>query len=136
MLAGMPQEMVYAREARLVKEQRARLGMQLMLPAHPQGEGAQPRTGPARRDPPRRALAGAACGRCHPHQMLVVVLSKDSTNQYAAWNRLGGFVPSSAEREDTPSPGAPALLPAGPAARAGQAVPVAPPADLGDQSAT
>ena len=31
----MPQEMVYAREARLVKEQRSRLGMQVMLPRVP-----------------------------------------------------------------------------------------------------
>ena len=35
MLAGMPQEMIYSREARLVKEQRTRLGMQVMLPVVP-----------------------------------------------------------------------------------------------------
>jgi hypothetical protein len=35
-----------------------------------------------------------------PHQMLVVVLSKESVNHYAAWNRLPSFVPAGADRDD------------------------------------
>ena len=34
-LPGMPQEVVYAREARLIKEQRSRLEIQMMLPRFP-----------------------------------------------------------------------------------------------------
>jgi hypothetical protein len=102
MLAGMPQEMIYSREARLVKEQRTRLGMQVMLPTVPKEkelnlELVQP--GAIRYD----ELWQAAVRLLPPHQMLVVVLSKDSANQFAAWNRLASFVPSTSEREDTPS---------------------------------
>jgi hypothetical protein len=101
-LPGMPQEMVYARDARLVKEQRARLGMQFMLPVVPKEreiilELVQP--GAIRYD----ELWQAAVRVLPPHQMLVVILSKDATNQFAAWNRLSSFVPSTSEREDTPS---------------------------------
>jgi len=98
-LPGMPQEMVYAREARLVKEQRSRLGMQIMLPRFPKDkelnlELLQP--GAIRSDDlwpvPVRLLP--------PHQMLVVVLSKESATQYATWNRLPSCVPAGADRED------------------------------------
>ena len=102
MLAGMPQEIVFAREARLVKEQRARLGMQLLLPRIPKEKELSLellRQGAIHHD----ELWQAQLRPLPPHQMLVVVLSKDSTNQYATWNRMGGFIPSSSEREDTPS---------------------------------
>ena len=98
-LPGMPQEVIYAREARLVKEQRSRLGMQTMLPRFPKEkelnlELLQP--GAIRSDElwqvPVRLLA--------PHQMLVVVLSKESANQYATWNRLPSCVPAVSDRED------------------------------------
>lgn len=98
-LPGMPQEMIYARESRLVKEQRSRLGMQVMLPRIPREkemnvELVQP--GAIRSDElwqvPVRLLP--------PAQMLVVFLSKEPANQYAAWNRLPCMIPSSADRED------------------------------------
>jgi hypothetical protein len=98
-LVGMPQEVVYAREARLVKEQRARLGMQVMLPRVPKEkelnvELLQP--GAIRYDElwqvPVRLLP--------PAQMLVVVLSKESANQYASWSRLPSTVPAGSDRED------------------------------------
>ncbi len=98
-LPGMPQEVIYAREARLVKEQRSRLGMQTMLPRFPKDkelslELLQP--GAIRSDElwpvPVRLLP--------PHQMLVVVLSKESANQFATWNRLPSCVPAGADRED------------------------------------
>ena len=98
-LPGMPQEVIYAREARLVKEQRSRLGMQAMLPDFPKEkelnlELLQP--GAIRYDElwqvPVRLLP--------PHQMLVVVLSKESANQYATWNRLPSCVPAGSDRED------------------------------------
>ncbi len=98
-LAGMPQEMIYARDSRLVKEQRSRLGMQVMLPRIPREkelnvELVQP--GAIRSDElwqvPVRLLP--------PAQMLIVFLSKESSTQYAAWNRLPCMVPSSSDRED------------------------------------
>ena len=98
-LPGMPQEVIYAREARLVKEQRSRLGMQTMLPRFPKEkelnlELLQP--GAIRSNElwqvPVRLLP--------PHQMLVVVLSKESANQYATWNRLPSCVPAVSDRED------------------------------------
>ena len=91
LLAGMPQEMVYSREARLVKEQRTRLGMQVMLPARPQGEGLNLEL--VRPGPSAPTRSGRPPSGCSPHQMLVVVLSKDSTNQFATWSRLSAFVP-------------------------------------------
>lgn len=102
MLAGMPQEMIYSREVRLLKEQRTRLGMQMMLPAIPKEkelnlELVQP--GAIRYD----ELWQAAVRVLPPHQMLIVVLSKDSTNLFSSWNRLASLVPSTSEREDTPS---------------------------------
>ena len=36
----------------------------------------------------------------YPAQMLVVILSRESSAQYAAWNRLPCLVPSSSDRED------------------------------------
>ncbi len=102
MLAGMPQEIVFAREARLVKEQRARLGMQLLIPRIPKEKELSLellRQGAIHHD----ELWQAQLRPLPPHQMLVVVLSKDSTNQYATWNRMGGFIPSLSEREDTPN---------------------------------
>jgi hypothetical protein len=99
LLAGMPQEIIYTREAHLVKEQRMRLGMQVMLPRFPKEkelnvELLQP--GAIRHEElwqvPVRLLP--------PAQMLVVVLNRESSTQYAAWNRLPCFVPASSERED------------------------------------
>ncbi|MFO0889316.1 MAG: hypothetical protein U0790_09275 [Isosphaeraceae bacterium] len=98
-LEGMPQEMIYAREARLVKEQRSRLAVQMLIPRVPREkelpvELLQP--GAIRFDEvwqvPIRLLP--------PHQMLVVVLSKESSSQYVGWSRLPALVPGGTDRED------------------------------------
>ncbi len=98
-LPGMPQEVLYAREARLIKEQRSRLGMQMMLPRFPKEkemnvELLQP--GAVRYEElwqvPLRLLP--------PHQMLVIVLSKEGATQYANWSRLPSLVPAGADRDD------------------------------------
>ena len=34
-----------------------------------------------------------------PHQMLVLVLSKDATTKFAAWNRMSAIIPSAVERD-------------------------------------
>jgi hypothetical protein len=97
LLPGMPQEVVFVREARLVKEQRTSLRMQVMLPRIPKELNVELlRPGAIRFDElwqvPFRVLP--------PSQMLVVVLSKDPATQYASWNRLPCVVPSSSDRED------------------------------------
>jgi hypothetical protein len=98
-LPGMPQEVVFSREARLVKEQRSRLPLQIMLPRLPREkelniELLQP--GGIRHDEiwpvPIRLLP--------PNQMLIVILSKESADQYVAWNRLPSLLPAAADRED------------------------------------
>ena len=34
-----------------------------------------------------------------PHQMLVLVLSKEATPKFAAWNRMSAVIPSAVDRE-------------------------------------
>jgi hypothetical protein len=99
LLAGMPQEMIYSRDARLVKEQRSRLSLQVMLPRFPKEKELSVellQSGAIRHDEqwqvPVRLLP--------PAQMLVVVLNRESSTQYAAWNRLPCFVPAASDRED------------------------------------
>jgi hypothetical protein len=97
---GMPLEMIYAREARLVKEQRARPGLQVMLPRFPKDkllhiELLQP--GAIRQD----ELWEVPLRQLYPAQMLIVILNRESSAQYATWNRLPCLVPASADREDT-----------------------------------
>jgi hypothetical protein len=103
-LPGMPQEIVYTRDARLVREQRARLAMQLLFPPEiltkrkeMNVELVQP--GSIRSDElwqvPLRFLP--------PHQMLVLILSRESSNQYASWNRLPCFLPAGVDRGEPTS---------------------------------
>ncbi|WP_148596053.1 hypothetical protein [Aquisphaera giovannonii] len=101
-LPGMPQEVVYARDARLPKEQRSRLNLQVLVPHRagvklPKELAAELiRPGAIRADDawtvPMKLIP--------PTQMLVVVMSKESSGQYAAWNRYPCFVPSSADPAD------------------------------------
>jgi hypothetical protein len=98
-MLGMPLEMIYARDARLVKEQRSRPGLQVMLPQFPREkelnvELLQP--GAIRQD----ELWPVPIRPLYPAQMLVVILSRESSSQYATWNRLPCLVPASSDRED------------------------------------
>ena len=54
-----------------------------------------------------------------PHQMLVLILSKESTTKFAAWSQMSATLPGSAERDGGDLEKA-ALLPAGAADRARQ----------------
>jgi hypothetical protein len=94
-LLGMPHEMVYVRDARLVQEQQARLAFQIMLPdvvkeltlelTHAdalRGEGAWQ----------------ASLRRIEPHQMLVPVLSAEAA-AYTPWSRFHALVPSSGDKD-------------------------------------
>jgi hypothetical protein len=102
MLLDTPQEVTYRREARLLKEQRARLFLQMMIPAQ---SGVVPKeTGVELiRERALRADSSwpATLTTLPPHQMLVVILSKDSTSKFAAWNKMAAVIPSIAERDAT-----------------------------------
>jgi len=99
LMPSMPHEMVFRREARLLKEQRARLPFQFNLMQTIPKEWTVDllRPGAIRPD----GVWQASLLTLEPHQMLVMILSKESTNQYAAWNRLVAMLPSEGDREAT-----------------------------------
>jgi hypothetical protein len=97
MMPSMPHEMVFRRDARLLKEKRARLPLQVNLMQTVPKEWALElvRPGAIRPD----GVWSASLLTLEPHQMLIMVLAKESTNQFAAWNRLIAMLPSEAERD-------------------------------------
>ena len=123
----MPQAMAYRRDARLVKGQRSRLGLQMMLPEVPKELVLDLLR-------PDSLLADeswlATLRVLEPHQMLILVLAKESNDAYAHWARFQAMGPPSEDRTGIRGSGEEALLPAGPAARARQAARLVPPADL------
>ncbi|MDG3002346.1 hypothetical protein [Paludisphaera mucosa] len=90
----------FGREARLVKEQRSRLGMAILLP-RTAGLKDLPveliRTGAIRAD----QVYLAAVRPLAPQQMLALVLTKEANGGYAAWSRLNATIPASIDRSDT-----------------------------------
>jgi hypothetical protein len=96
-LVGMPHEVSYLREARLIKDQQAHLAMQVMLTRPVPKEWALDlvRAGALRPD----ASWQASLMNLEPHQMLVMVLSKEGTNQFATWNRMSAMIPGQAEND-------------------------------------
>ena len=98
MLLGMPTAVVYRREARLVKEQRGRLDQQVLLTRIPKEWTLDlVRPGALRPD----ASWQAALTVLEPHQMLILILSKEATNQFSAWNRMEAMIPTGAERDNS-----------------------------------
>ena len=99
-LLGRPQEVYYRREARLLKEKRANLTLQIMVPA---ANGQVPKEMAVEMVRPNAlrpdASWQATLTTLPPHQMLVLVLSKDATTKFAAWNRMSAIIPSAAERD-------------------------------------
>jgi len=99
-LLGMPHEIYFRRDGRLIKEQRARRAMQIMIP---DANGVIPkqlgvdllRAGALRPD----TTWPATLSTLPPHQMLVLILSKDSTSKFAAWNKMSATLPGSVERD-------------------------------------
>jgi hypothetical protein len=99
LLAGS-QQVYYRREARLLKEKRANLSLQMMVPS---GNAQIPkemvvemvRPGALRPD----ASWQATMTTLPTHQMLVLVLSKEATPKFAAWNRMAAIIPSTVDRE-------------------------------------
>lgn len=96
-LIGLPHEIVYRREARLPKAQTSRLGMQVMLPQVPK-ELALNLVQPESIRPDE--VWPASLRVLEPHQMLVVVLTKDPSDVYAPWNRLNALYPHWIDKND------------------------------------
>ncbi len=98
MLPGMPVQVVYRRDARLMKEQRQRLPQQVLLTRIPKELTLElVRPGALRPD----ASWQASLSTLEPHQMLVLILSKDATNQFAHWNRMSAMIPTGVERDNS-----------------------------------
>ena len=96
-LADQPHEMIYRRDARLVKAQRARLTMPIFLPAIPKEMAFQlVRPEAIRQDEEWTASLRVL----EPHQQLVVVLSKAANDQFARWSQFRATLPSAARRDD------------------------------------
>ena len=94
-LAEMPHAVVYRRDARLQKEQDARLSQQVMLP-EPRKEMLLELTRP---DAIRADGAWqASLLRLEPHQMLIPVLHPEPS-AYAPWSRINALVPSSGDKD-------------------------------------
>jgi hypothetical protein len=96
-LADQPHEMIYRRDARLIKGQRARLTMPILLPQIPKELGFQlMRPEAIRQDEewpaPLRIL--------EPHQQMVVVLSKSANDQFARWSGFRATLPSGSHKDD------------------------------------
>jgi len=96
-LAGQPHEMIYRRDARLVKGQRARLTLPILLPTIPKELGFQLiRPEAIRQD--EEWLASLRV--LEPHQQMIVVLSKNPNDVYARWSSSRATLPSSVPKDD------------------------------------
>ncbi len=96
-LAGQPNEVVYRRDARLVKGQRARLTLPMLLPVIPKEIGLQLiRPEAIRQD--EEWLASLRI--LEPHQQMVVVASKNPNDPYSRWSSMRATTPSSGRKDD------------------------------------
>jgi hypothetical protein len=96
-LMGMPIDMEFRRDARLLKEQRRALSQQVLLTKVPKEWTLSiKRPGALRADAPWQAILT----NMEPHQALIVVLSKDATTHFATWNRMTAMIPSASERDN------------------------------------
>jgi hypothetical protein len=98
-LLGMPMDLIFRRDARLLKKQRRSLSQQVILTRIPkEWLVSLARPGSLRSDATWSAILTAM----EPHQALVMVLSKDATTHFASWSRMTAMIPSGAERDDPP----------------------------------
>jgi hypothetical protein len=94
------QQVAYRRGAQLLKEKRASLGLQIMVPSFSAQVPKELlvemiRPGALRPD----ANWPATMTTLPTHQMLVLVLSKEATPKFAAWNRMSAIIPSAVDRD-------------------------------------
>ncbi|MBV8610363.1 MAG: hypothetical protein JO034_23255 [Singulisphaera sp.] len=96
-LLGMPQEVLYRRDARLMRGQHARIGLQMMLPQVPREltlELLRPEA--IRADETWQT----SLRMLEPHQMLILFLTRESNDAFASWNRLQAMYPTGTDRTD------------------------------------
>jgi hypothetical protein len=99
-LGDMPAEVVFDREARLVLDQRTRLGLLGYFPRLERDQVEVPLE-LARPDSIRADLGTAAyLMRLRPHQMLIAVLGPNGS-QYARWNQYQAAIPPLPELDKT-----------------------------------
>ncbi len=96
-LLDMPHEVVFRRDARLVKGQRSRVLLQVMTPAIPKELPLQLIRPDALRYDDRY---NAALRALLPHQMLIPVLTKGPNEGYARWAHLRSMYPLSGQKSD------------------------------------
>ncbi len=96
-LLGMPIDMVFRRDARLLKDQRRSLAQQVLLTRVPKEWTLSiVRPGALRADAPWQAILTPM----EPHQSLIIVLSKEATTHFATWSRMTAMIPTGAERDN------------------------------------
>lgn len=96
-LLDMPIDLVYRRDARLLKEQKRSLGQQVLLTKVPKEWTLSIlRPGALRADQPWQVILTPM----EPHQSLVVVLSKEASTHFATWSRMTAMIPSGSERDN------------------------------------
>ena len=96
-MLGLPQELIFKRDARLTKTQRSRLGLQIFMPEIPREIGVEL----IRPDAVRADDAWqASLKTLERQQMLILFLSKDGNDSYALWNRYQALYPQGLDRGD------------------------------------
>jgi hypothetical protein len=94
-MEDMPHEMIFRREARLLKDQEVHLGWQIMLPSIPKELSLElERPDAIRADDTVPATVKAL----EPHQMLVLILSKNP-NDYGHWMKFRALLPTSGDKD-------------------------------------
>ncbi len=96
-LLDMPHEVVFRREAGLVKGQRSRLLLQIMTPTI--SKELRLRLERPESLLPEEYLAGLRV--LEPHQMLITVLTKGPNDAYGRWNQLPLMFPLSGTKSDS-----------------------------------
>ena len=93
----MPHEVSFRREARLIKEQQGKLGLQVMLPSYQKELTLElGRPDAIRPD----GVTPALLRKLEPHQLIVPVLGENAQT-YTPFSRFQALVPASADREPT-----------------------------------
>ncbi len=96
-LLDQPNEMIYRRDARLIKGQQVRLTMPILLPTIPKELGFQLiRPDAIRQDEDWPA----ALKVLEPHQQLVVVLANESNDVYSRWAAMRSTIPLDLRKDD------------------------------------
>ncbi len=96
-LLNQPNEMIYRRDARLIKGQQVRLTMPILLPSIPKELGFQLlRSDAIRQDQDWSATLNVL----EPHQQLIVVLANEANAAYGRWTAMRSTIPAEIGKDD------------------------------------